>query len=292
MRLAHISDLHLLDLHGVSLRRFMNRRLIGGLNLLVRRAREHRPKILETLVSDLIKEEFDHIVISGDLSNLALEPEFERVFHLVKLLGGWDKASVVPGNHDYYTWHAADTRKFEKYFYPFMFRREFSDLDVDVYPYTKVLGDLLLVGLNSATRTFPPFSYGTLGDRQLDLLERILSGPQAAAMITCLVLHHALHKRDLVTETTSGLLHRDRLLDLIDRFKVDLVLYGHDHRGRITKRAQEGHVSHLVCCGSSTRLVEDPALLARYRIVSIDQGRVRRIDTKVYDPVSRRFTLE
>lgn len=289
MRLAHISDLHLLDLHGVTYRRFLNRRALGGLNLLLRRAREYRPEIFESLVEDLIKEEVDHVVVSGDVSNLALESEFERGFHLLKLLGGREKVSVVPGNHDYYTWGAADTRRFEKFFFPFMFGTDFSDLDVDVFPYTKLLGDLLLVGVNSATRTIPPWSYGTLGKRQLELVERVLAGREASTRVTCIVLHHTLHKRDRFTEVTSGLVNREKLIELVDRYRVDLVLYGHDHRGVVWKRDQRGHTATMICCGSSTRLVDDPDLIARYRIITIDERRVRRIETKVYDPYARRF---
>lgn len=292
MRLAHISDLHLLDLTGVGFRRFMNRRLIGGINLLARRAREYRAEILETLVDDLLKEEVDHVAVSGDLSNLALEPEFERVFHLLRLLGGWDRVSVVPGNHDYYTFKAADSRKFEKYFFPFMFRREFSDLDVDVYPYRKRLGDVLLIGVNSATRTIPPGSYGTIGARQLELLDRILASPEAADAFTCLLLHHPLHHRDRLTEMTSGLLGRDALLGLIDKHRVDLVLHGHDHHARTYKREQSGHATTVICCGSSTRLVEDMQLVARYHIITIDSGRIRRVETRIFDANARRFFPE
>jgi 3',5'-cyclic AMP phosphodiesterase CpdA len=292
MRLAHVSDLHLLDLHGISPGRFFNRRAIGGANLLIRRAREYRPAILETLIDDLLKEEVDHVALSGDLSNLALETEFDRVFHLLKLLGGWNRVSVVPGNHDYYTWGAAETRRFEKVFYPFMFKRDFSDLDVDVYPYVKEIGELKLIGINSATRTIPPLSYGTLGEGQLERVEKILAAPDSSSHLTCLLCHHALHRRDLVTEMSSGLLHRDRLLALIDKYKVDLVLYGHDHRGREWRREQEGHSTLMVCCGSATRLVEEPELLARYRIITLEDGRVRRLETKVYDPSSRRFLWE
>ncbi len=291
MRLAHVSDLHLLDLEGVSWKRFLNRRVFGGANLLFRRAREYRPEVVEVMVDDLLKEEVDHVAVSGDLTNLALEGEFDRVFHLFKLLGGRDKVSVVPGNHDYYTFAAAESRKFEKYFYPF-FDVGFSDLDVDIYPYQKRVGDLLIVGVNSATRTLPPMSYGTVGDRQLNLLDKVLGSAQARSCFTCLLMHHALHRRDRLTETMSGLLNRDRVLDLVDKHRVDLVLYGHDHRGRVWKREQQGHTTYLVCCGSSSRVVPDPARVARYRIIHIEEGRIRRIDTKVYDPIARRFMLE
>jgi len=292
MRLAHVSDLHLLDLHGVSYKRFDNRRMFGGLNLLQRRAKEYRPEILETLDDDVIKEEVDHVAISGDLTNLALEPEYERVFHLLKLIRGSDRVSVVPGNHDYYTFRAAEARKFEKYFYPFMFQRDFSDLDVDLYPYTKQLDEITLIGLNSATRTMPLMHYGTLGQRQLDLVEKALARPGAEGRMTCLLLHHAMHRRDMLTETTAGLLGRDRLWELVDKYKVDLIMHGHDHRGRIWKRDETGHSTQVICCGSSTRLVEDPTLVARYRILTIEQGRIRRIDTKVYQPEGRRFLFE
>jgi 3',5'-cyclic AMP phosphodiesterase CpdA len=292
MRLAHISDLHLLDLTGIGPRRFLNRRVLGGMNILVRRAREYRPEILEWLVDDLLREEVDHVAVTGDLSNLALESEFERVFHLLRLLGGWDRVSIVPGNHDYYTFKAADTRRFEKVFYPFMFEREFSDLDVDVYPFVKNFGEMCIVGLNSATRTIPPLSYGTIGSRQLALVEKILARAHDANRFTCLMLHHPLHKRDRMTEMASGLLNREKLLELIDKYRVGLVLHGHDHAGRITRLEQHGHVAHIICCGSSTRLIDDPMLVARYRVITIEQGRVRRIETKVLDASSRRFLWE
>jgi 3',5'-cyclic AMP phosphodiesterase CpdA len=292
MRLAHLSDLHILDLNGASFARFATRRALGAVNLLARRASEYRPEILESLIEDLLKEEPDHIVVSGDVCNLALESEFERVFHLLKLLGGYDKLSLVPGNHDYYTARAADTRRFEKYFFPFMFQSDFSDLDVDIYPYRKRVGDLLIIGVNSATRTVPPFSYGTVGERQLQLLGTILDSTEASNSVTCVVLHHALHKRDFIAETTSGLVNRDALLAVIERHRVDLVLYGHDHAGRLWRKESGGHATQFVCCGSSTRLVDDPDLVAKYRIITIDQGRVRRVDTKTYDPSSRRFLMQ
>ncbi len=290
MRIAQISDLHILDLTDVPMVRFANRRVFGGANLLFRRAREYRPDILEALVEDLLQEEVDHVVVSGDLSNLALEPEFMRVFDLLKLLGDWSRVSVVPGNHDYYTYRAADTRRFEKTFYPFMFRGTFSDLDMDIYPYVKRLNDVLLVGVNSATRTVPPFSYGTVGKRQLERLDALLGRLESQDAFKIVVLHHALHARDKWAETTSRLLNRDAFMELMEKHSVNLVLHGHDHHGRIwKKRWDSGHTTNIICCGSSTRLVDDPSKIARYRIVHIDEGRLRKIETKIFDPGIRKF---
>ncbi len=292
MRLAHISDLHLLDLTGIKLSRLLtNRRILGGVNLLLRRAKEYRPEVLEVLVDDLIREGVDHIVVSGDISNLGLESEFERVFHLLKLLGDGTRVSVVPGNHDYYTAGAALTRRFEKTFYPFMFPNGFSDPDADLYPYTKDLGDCLLVGACSAIKTQPLISHGRIGERQLQRLEQVLSDASSQGRMTCLVLHHALHIRDAMPEYTSRLLDRDAVLAMIHRCKVDLVMYGHDHHGVTWEREQPGKKTQFVCCGSSTRVTNDTSTVAKYRIYSIHNNRLRKLDTKIYDQSIRKFVL-
>ena len=291
MRIAHISDLHILDLAGVRAARFLNRRLIGGINLMVRRRGQYRADILERLIEDILREGVDHVAITGDLSNLALEPEFDRVFHLIKLLGGYDLVSVVPGNHDYYTEGTIKARRFEKYFNVFMYQG-YSDLETDLYPYSKILGDVLLVGLNSACHTTPPLAYGTISAKQLDAADRILSNPRVRQLRKVVLLHHTLHRRSWHTEATTRLVNRENLLRVLMRNRVDLALYGHDHHGRIHRREQTGHATTIVCCGSSTRLVEDMQLVARYRIVTIDSGRIRRIETRIFDPKARKFFPE
>ncbi|MBM4373431.1 MAG: metallophosphoesterase, partial [Deltaproteobacteria bacterium] len=282
MRIAHISDLHILDLAGIRAGRFLNRRLLGGVNLALYRRGQYRTDILERLIEDILREGVDHVAITGDLSNLALESEFERVFHLVKLLGGYDRVSVVPGNHDCYTGGAIAARRFEKYFHGFMYQG-YTDLKTVFYPYQKVLGDVLLVGLNSACHTTPPMSYGTIGARQLDALDRLLAAPRVRTLRKIVLLHHALHRRPWHVEATTRLVNRENLLRVLVRNRVDLALYGHDHAGRIWELDEAGHRLHLVNCGSSTRLGPEPEHRARYRIVHLDAAEgVRRIETKLY----------
>ncbi len=289
MRIAHISDLHILDLAGISAGRFANRRLIGGLNLALRRRGQYRTDILERLIEDILREDVDHVAITGDLSNLALESEFERVFHLVKLLGGYDRVSVVPGNHDYYTAGAIAARRFEKFFNGFMYQG-YSDLKTVFYPYSKVLGDVLLVGLNSACHTTPPMSYGTISAKQLDATDKILSSSRFRNLRKVVLLHHTLHRQAWHTEATTRLVNRENLLRVLMRNRVDLALYGHDHHGKVWEVDEGGHRLHLINCGSSTRLGPQPHQRARYHLITIELERgVRRIETKVYDPDERRF---
>ena len=78
MILAHLSDPHVLDLRGVPLHRLLlNKRLTGWVNLKVKRGHKHRPAVVEAMMADLQALAPDHVAITGDLTNLALEPEFE-----------------------------------------------------------------------------------------------------------------------------------------------------------------------------------------------------------------------
>lgn len=288
MRLAHISDLHILDLKDAGVDRFLNRRAIGSVNVFFNRKRQYQTDILERLIEDILREEVDHVAITGDLTNLALESEFERVFHLVRLLGGFDKVSVVPGNHDKYTNGAIKQRRFEKYFHQFMYH-SYSDSQTLFYPWDKILDGIHLIGLSSPTSTIPPLSNGLISDRQLGSLEKLLTSPHHRHLRKVVMLHHALHKRSLSKELTSGLKNRDKLLRMLLENNVDLVLYGHDHHGRVWKLEEGSHTLHLVNCGSSTRLGPQPHLRARYRIITMDNSGVRRIETKIYNPEERRF---
>ena len=287
MRLAHISDLHILDLHGVTAKRFVSRRVFGGANLLLRRAGAHKIETVERLIEDLLREEPDHILVSGDLSNLALDSEFERAFHLLKLLGDRSRLYVVPGNHDYYTAGAIKARRFEKYFHPYMFER-FSDLDPWPYPFVKDLGPIAIVGVNSACQTVPPFAYGMISERQYTNLEAALTAIPAGKLKGVL-MHHALHRMPGRKEYTDRLIGRDRFLNTLFKHKVDVVFYGHDHAGRISELRRDGHSLRLICCGSSTRSGDTEDACGRYRIIHLEDGAIRAIDTKVYDPSDRAF---
>ena len=77
MRIAHFSDLHLLSLSGVGPWRFLNKRLTGYANLRLKRGHIHRASYVRAIAQEIVRAKVDHVVITGDLTNLALEPEFE-----------------------------------------------------------------------------------------------------------------------------------------------------------------------------------------------------------------------
>src|SRR6185437_14888910 len=74
--LAHLSDPHLPPLPAPRLGELIGKRALGYLNWTRNRYRFHRRDVVDVLMSDLQAQVPDHIAITGDLVNLALETEF------------------------------------------------------------------------------------------------------------------------------------------------------------------------------------------------------------------------
>ncbi|HEX7601758.1 MAG TPA: metallophosphoesterase, partial [Polyangiaceae bacterium] len=73
MHIAHFSDLHVLSLEGVGAMRFMNKRLSGLANLRFKRQHAHRTSYVRAVAKEIARVRADHVVVTGDLTNLALE---------------------------------------------------------------------------------------------------------------------------------------------------------------------------------------------------------------------------
>ena len=100
--LAHLSDPHLPPLPAVRLRDLAGKRAFGYLNWTRNRHKYHRREVLDALVSDMQAQMPDHIAITGDLVNLALEAEFPPSRAWLESVGTPDRVTVIPGNHDAY----------------------------------------------------------------------------------------------------------------------------------------------------------------------------------------------
>src|SRR5579863_265053 len=74
--LAHLSDPHLPPLPAPRLSELASKRVLGYLNWTRNRHKFQRRDVLDVLVSDLQAQTPDHIAVTGDLVNLALEAEF------------------------------------------------------------------------------------------------------------------------------------------------------------------------------------------------------------------------
>src|SRR5512139_333280 len=113
-RLAHISDTHVMSPDGVHWRElFFNKRIAGWANTRLRRGRVHRRCYLEAVLDAASRS--DHLVVTGDVTNLALEGEYREARRLFDLHAGPGDISVIPGNHDLYLPSISRDGRFERH---------------------------------------------------------------------------------------------------------------------------------------------------------------------------------
>ena len=107
-RLAHVSDVHLGPLPDVTYRDLASKRMVGYVNW--QRSRRHlmQDSVISSIVADIQATGVDHLAVTGDLVNLALDGEIELAKLWLETLGSAENVSVVPGNHDAYVPGAFD----------------------------------------------------------------------------------------------------------------------------------------------------------------------------------------
>ena len=216
--LAHLSDPHL-PLPVPQWRELAGKRALGWLNWTRNRHRTQRREVLDALVADMQEQRPDHIAVTGDVVNMALEAEFAPALGWLQSLGSTDQVSMVPGNHDAYV--RATFHRFGETFAPYLA----SDDGSVGFPALRRRGPLALISLSTAVPTLPLMATGTLGRDQLASLEAVLDRLAAEDAFRVLLVHHPLKSGARQKRMTDA----GALLALIKRHGVELILHGHDH---------------------------------------------------------------
>ena len=296
MRIAHFSDLHVLDLGGVSPYRFLNKRLTGYANIRFKRGHVHRSAHVGAIAREITRAKVDHVVITGDLTNLALETEFEAVRALLeKDLGlGPSDVSIVPGNHDLYTRGAHTKGRFNEYFGAYLVS-DLPDLAVEMrvgrFPFVKLRGPAAIIGLSSAVPRLPFVAAGKLGKRQLGALTRILAHPEVQKRTPIVLLHHPAHNPlSKVASLLRGLDDAALLWTSMREVPRGMVLHGHLHR-RVQQilPTTRGHM-HAVGAPSASLEHEDVLRMAGFNVYEVqDDGALATLESHVFDPARQVF---
>jgi 3',5'-cyclic AMP phosphodiesterase CpdA len=296
VRIAHFSDLHVLDLQGVKPHRFLNKRLTGYANLRFKRGHVHRSAYVRAIAREVTRARVDHVVITGDLTNLALETEFAAVRRLLEEeLGLHPKdVSIVPGNHDLYTRGAHSSGRFGAYFAAYL-ESDLPELAVDMgigrFPCVKLRGPAAIVGLSSAVPRLPFVAAGKLGKKQLAALTRVLEHPEVRKRTPIVLLHHPAHNPlSRVASLLRGLDDAALLWTSVQEVPRGMVLHGHLHR-----RVQEilptriGHM-HAVGAPSASLEHEDTLRMAGFNVYEVkDDGALATLESHVFDPARAAF---
>lgn len=290
VRIAHFSDTHVLSLKGVTPRRFLNKRWTGAVNLALNRSRHYRTDIFVRVLDAIAALEVDHAVCTGDLVNLALEPEFEMVHGLLAERFGPSELTLVPGNHDYYVKEAITGGLFERHFGEYLP----ADLDLGLaegarYPVTRLLDGVLLVGLSSAIPTPVFVANGEVGRAQLAGLEVALCHPEARDRFRLVLLHHPL-----LPEPARRLDAMRRLVDaprVVDALRRDaasrphLVVHGHNHEFKAQR--VPGTDTPLIQVASASKAGNRSR--AEFNVYVIEDGALAAIERHIHEPETGRF---
>ena len=127
---------------------------------------------------------------------------------------------------------------------------------------------------------------GVVSESQLKRLEMLSSSEAFAESFVVAMIHHNLHARAPRKNAMHGLDNRDEVLDRCHRAGVDLLLHGHTH---VAHRFDYKGMS-VIGCGSSTWSSEDEDHRARYNIYTVTEGRLAKIERRMFDPAENCFS--
>jgi 3',5'-cyclic AMP phosphodiesterase CpdA len=220
--LAHLSDPHLAPLPAPRIRELAGKRVLGYLHWRRRRHRIHRREQVDLLVRDLKAQTPDHVAVTGDLVNIALDAEFPQARAWLDDLGAPRDVTLVPGNHDAYVRPALAAHA--THWQEFM-RGDEPAATMSGFPFVRRRGPLALIGLSSAVPTAPFMATGSLGRDQIARLAGVLD--RLAGSFRVVLVHHPPGR------TRSGRFKRltdaAALRETLARSGAELVLHGHDH---------------------------------------------------------------
>ena len=290
MRIAHLSDLHLLSGEHIPARRLLNKRFTGWVNLKLRRGHQHQRRIAQAVAREVSAHDVDHVVITGDLTNLALEAEFElvRAFLEADLKLSPDQVSVVPGNHDAYTGGAFRSRRFQCYLGEYIT----SDLPgasgvpgIGRFPFVRLRGPVAIIGLSSAVPNLPLVAAGELGKPQTMALHALLTHQEVARRFPVVLQHHPWHPVGSGAKSAlEGLRDADEELAVLAELDRGMLLHGHLHRRmHRTVTTARGQLD-AICSTSASLLHDDLDRVAGFNLYDIsEQGSLAEVSALRWD---------
>jgi 3',5'-cyclic AMP phosphodiesterase CpdA len=293
VRIAHLSDLHMLCMEGARPHRFLNKRITGYQNLRFRRSAVHKPFAVRAAAREIRRLAVDHVVITGDVSNLALEGEFDLVRTLLEqdLALPPDRVSIVPGNHDAYTRGAHRSARFQRAFEPFVQ----SDLPaltaLGPFPFVRLRGPVAIIGMSTALPRLPLVASGALGQVQLKALDRVLAHPEVRDRTPVVLQHHPWHNPVSPSKRLlQGLDDADAEWTLLRRLSRGLLLHGHLHRRILRALPTDRGQLHAVGATSASLLDDSDEKMAGFNLYEIsDSGAIETLTSMRLDPTTETF---
>lgn len=265
--IAHLSDPHLSLPQASGWRQLCNKRVLGLMSWRRRRRFAHQPEVLQALMDDVHARGPDHIVVTGDLTQIGLPEEFVQARDWLHELGDARTVSVIPGNHDMYVAERWD-RTFALW-RDYLASDDSQEWSAEAYPSLRVRGPVAIIGLNSAFPADWLRAVGRVGPDQRARLAERLRAVEGKDLFRLALVHHApvpgidpWRKRLLDCTQTAAVLAAGR---------THLVLHGHDHRTRFSSIAGDPEIP-VVAVPSASFGLDIPGKLAAYHVYHVQRA--------------------
>jgi 3',5'-cyclic AMP phosphodiesterase CpdA len=229
-RIAHLSDLHLLeDGYGAhdrpSVRNLsVGERLRRSFLTIGRESHAalHRARFADALEAAR-RARADHVVITGDLTEEGLAPQFE-VLAEVLWESGWssDQITLVPGNHDAYERADAFDRALAGPLRPYAGTSRPGTV-------TRI-GGATILAVSTAIHQSCLRACGRVGEEARERIAAVLQDEARTGRATVIAMHHPPMAWGLRLGWLEGLLDVDDVRAILSRHAHASVLCGHVHR--------------------------------------------------------------
>jgi 3',5'-cyclic AMP phosphodiesterase CpdA len=232
--IAHLTDVHLGPIGGFTPRYWNLKRGLGYANWIRKRRYVHLRPVLDRIVADMEAQRPDHIAVTGDLANIGLPQEHINALAWLKALGPPDRVTVVPGNHDTYSRIGRDpgARRWAAYMSSNAAGLAYAGGgDGASFPFVRVIGEVALIGVDSAVETPPLMAWGRIGERQLDGLARVLERLRSVGLFRLVLVHHPPLRGQ--ADAARGLRDALALERVLEQGGTELVIHGHNHRNML-----------------------------------------------------------
>jgi 3',5'-cyclic AMP phosphodiesterase CpdA len=224
-RFAHISDIHLPTLAKdcTAPGAFLNKRFFSSLSWFGNRRFIHEKAVTDIMIKAIENSAIDHILVTGDLTNLSLKGEYTRALEWLHSLGTPDTVSAIPGNHDLLLDTPASRQGLAQ-LSPYMGSDEKQGSTG--FPFVKQRKNVLFIGLNTAMQSPLGWCNGALGKAQREALQVLLRQAKKDGLCRVVALHHppAGHQR-----RKKDLEDHQAFADIIEAEGAELILHGHTH---------------------------------------------------------------
>ncbi len=256
MRILHFSDIHIgIGLHSVPLSRWLSKRAVGGLNLLLGRNRhflDARRKVA-ALARFMKEERIELVVFTGDYTALGFEREFRDARSAVEPLMNAPLGFLnVPGNHDLYVRDVVLKGRFEQHFGDTLGNDMPQYRAAGGWPRVRLLGaDTAVVSVNSSRPNPIWRSNGKVSRAELEALRAALRDPVLRERYILIMTHYAPCLANGEPDRhIHGLVNVEQFLAACGGVRRGALLCGHVHRC-FHVRLPQFHLP-VFCAGSAT----------------------------------------